>query len=276
MRMTHITRLVFVVATFWAGVGFAAGAPDTCNAPQETAGVPAPLPRVAASLAAGHTLNVLAVGSATLFGPDASLGNGTVTSQALANGSATLPTAPVVFTQEASEKSFPKQMGKLLRAAVPGMEVRIVVRGGRGLLASDMLTILRNELKSNTYQLVIWQTGTVEAVRNLPPGEFGQVLSDGADEVHAAQADLVLVDPQFSRFLQTNANLDPYGQALLQVAAMPGVALFHRFDLMRSWANDGQLDLERTNKADRKRVVETLHACLGRYLANYILDAARS
>ena len=81
----------------------------------------------------------------------------------------------------------------------------------------------------------------------------------GAEAVQAANADLVLIDPQFSRFLQTNSNLEPYEDAFQQVAAMQGVLLFRRFDLMRGWANDGQIDLERTPKADRIRTVEQLH-----------------
>ncbi len=274
MKITYAVRAVALAIVLCGGQGYAA-TPDSCVSTPDIAGVPAPLGRVAKALVPGQTLNVLAVGSATLFGPDAALSNGTVTSQALGAGPSGAAN-PMIFTQEASERSFPRQMAKLLKASVPGSDVRIVVRGGRGLLATDMLAILKKELAAAHYQMVIWQTGTVEAVRNLPPGEFGQILSDGAEAVLGADADLVLVDPQFSRFLQTNANLDPYAQAMLQVASMPGVALFRRFDLMRNWANEGQLDLERTGRGDRRHVIETLHACLGRYLARFVLDSARS
>ena len=176
----------------------------------------------------------------------------------------------------AAERSFPNQTGKALREAVAGAEVRLTARGGKGLTAAEMLDILRDELASRPYQLVIWQTGTVEAVRNLPPGEFAATLSEGAALAQDAQADLVLVDPQFSRFLQTNTNLDPYAQAFQQVAAMPGVALFRRYDLMRAWVNEGRIDLERAPRADRQRTIEALHRCLGLHLARLILGAGRS
>ena len=55
-----------------------------------------------------------------------------------------------------------------------------------------------------------------------------------------AGGDLVLIDPQFSRFLRANTDLDPYENVMQQVATMPGVALFRRFDLMRSWADTGR------------------------------------
>jgi hypothetical protein len=86
--------------------------------------------------------------------------------------------------------------------------------------------------------------------------------------------DLVLIDPQFSRFLRANTDLDPYDGVMQQVATMPGVALFHRFELMRTWANDGRIDLERTPKADRDKALDELNACLGKALARFVLSGA--
>lgn len=257
--------------------GHAAPPSDLCRAPEDAAGSVTALPQVAAALKPGGSLRVLAVGSATMFGPDASLVPGTVTSQALSNNTVP-PTAPATkaIDGEASERAFPRQMAAALQATVPGLGVSVTVRGGRGMSAADMLVVLRKELESGHYQLVLWQTGTVEAVRNSPPGEFAQTLSSGAEAIEAAGADLVLIDPQYSRFLQTNSNLDPYTQALQQTASMPGVLLFRRFDLMRAWANAGQIDLERTPKAERGRAVDTLHACIGAQLARMVLAGAKS
>jgi hypothetical protein len=92
--------------------------------------------------------------------------------------------------------------------------------------------------------------------------------------VRDAGGDLVLIDPQFSRFLRANTDLDPYEGALQQVATMPGVTLFPRFELMRAWANEGRIDLERTAKADRDKALERLHKCLGQALARFVLSAA--
>ena len=252
----------------------AAPARTACGAPDDLAGSVAFLPKVAEAAVPGGHLRVLAVGSATMFGPEASLSPGTLASQALSNSTtpSVPPTQPI---EQASDKSFPRQMAKALQDAVPKLDVQVVVRGGRGMSATDMLAQLKKELDASRYQLVLWQTGTVEAVRNTPPGEFAQVLSSGAEAVEAAGANLVLIDPQYSRFLQTNSNLDPYTQALQQTASMPGTLLFRRFDLMRNWANDGQIDLERTPKNDRRRVGELLHACLGSQLARLILAGTR-
>lgn len=266
-----------VIALFILGMGVASAAPGKTECPSvdDAIGVAASLPQVAGVLQPGRTLNVLAIGSATMFGPEASLSPGTITSQSLASEGPVTVAGTQIFNKEASERAFPRQMARHLKALVPGVDVQITVRGGRGLPATDMLALMRTELALHPFQLVIWQTGTVEAVRNLPPSEFGQTLSEGLEIVQAANANLLLVDPQFSRFLQTNSNLDPYILALQQVASLPGVVLFRRFDLMRNWANDGHIDLERTSRADRQKVIEALHACLGRHLARLVLDSAR-
>lgn len=275
MKLLSVLRLGLTFCILGTGGSFAASKVGECPAPEDGAGVSEALPHVAAALQPGHTLNVLAIGSATMFGPEASLAPGTVTSQSLGGINPASVPETQVFTKEASERAFPRQMAKNLKALVPGADVQITVRGGRGLPATEMLALMQAELPLRPYQLVIWQTGTVEAVRNLPPSEFGQTLTEGLELTQAAKADLVLVDPQFSRFLQTNSNLDPYTQALQQVASLPGVVLFRRFDLTRTWANDGQIDLERASRGDRQRVIEALHACLGRHLGRLIFDSAR-
>lgn len=240
--------------------GSAAATPDPCAASDAAAADAADLPNVSARLAPGRTLDILSIGSGAAPG----------------GGGADRPGVPAGKPRSTSEQSFPARMSQALQDAVPGMEVRLTTRGGKGLTAAEMLDVLRAEFVSRRYQLVIWQTGTVEAVRNLPPGDFAATLSEGAAMAQEAQADLVLVDPQFSRFLQTNANLDPYAQAFQQVAAIPGVALFRRYDLMRAWVNEGQIDLERAPRGDRQRTVEALHRCLGLHLARLILSAGQS
>ncbi len=258
------------------GVGGARAQADPCEAPDEAAGSAVALPHVAAALKPGSTLNVLAVGSATLFGPEAAFLEGTVTRQEVAGGRGV--TAPVAqaLSGPPSELAFPSRMARAIEAAVPGVKVTVTARGGRGFSAAEMLNLIRSGVGEKKYELVMWQTGTIEAVRNTPPGEFAETLAQGAETVAGADADLVLIDPQFSRFLQTNSNLDPYEQAFQQVASMPGVLLFRRFDLMRNWANEGRIDLERTPKPSRHEVVEHLHACLGAHLARLIVTGARS
>jgi hypothetical protein len=223
-----------------------------CDAAAEFTTTDAPLGQLATAIATGGPVAVLAVGSAT-----------TVGSVSSATG---LPNSA------APGATFPWQMVRALATALPAVKFELTVRGGRGMTAEEMLPLLDAALKERHYALVVWQTGTVEAVRGLRPDGLLDVLHAGAEHIRDQGGDLVLIDPQFSRFLRANTDLDPYDNVLQQVAAMPGVALFHRFDLMRAWANDGRMDLERTQKADREKALEELNHCLGKALAQFVLS----
>jgi hypothetical protein len=150
----------------------------------------------------------------------------------------------------------------------------LTVKGGRNMSADTMLSILREELTAHHYDLVLWQTGTVEAVLGQRPDALRSVLEEGAEAVAKAGADLVLIDPQFSRFLRANADLSPYETVLQQMTTSPGVTLFHRFDLTQEWVTEGQVDLERVSRDQRDATVALLNNCLGQALAQYVLAGA--
>ena len=223
-----------------------------CGAPEEFITTDASLAQLAAAIAAGGPVDILAVGSATTVGSATSNGQ-----HSAAQGGA-----------------FPWHMVRALNAALPAVEFRLTVRGGRGMTTEDMLPLMDAALKQQHYPLVLWQTGTVEAVRGLQPDGMLDLLHKGAEHVRDAGGDLVLIDPQFSRFLRANTDLDPYENVMQQVATMPGVALFHRFDLMRSWADTGRIDLEHTQQADRDTALDELNKCLGKALARFVLNGA--
>jgi acyl-CoA thioesterase-1 len=210
-------------------------------APEATAGA---LPRVAAALKSGR-LDVLAIGSGTVLG-----------------------------ARGGPEGSFPDRMVQDLRAAVPRADIRLTVQGVRGMAAAAMLASLRKDLAGRSFALVVWQTGTVEAVRKVPPEEFARTLDDGAEVAQAAGADLLLVDPQYSRVLQTHATLPPYREAMQQAALRHRIVLFRRFDLIRQWVEAGELDLESAATPDRSKVAQRLNACLGQALAQTVLRGA--
>lgn len=224
----------------------------TCGAPDEFVTADESLSQFSQAVTAGGVVNVLAVGSATTVGSVNAAG----------------------LNSAAEGGAFPWQMIRALHAAIPSVTFDLTVRGGRGMTAEDMLPLIDGALQHQHFALVLWQTGTVEAVRGLQPDGLLDILHTGAAHIRDAGGDLVLIDPQFSRFLRANTDLDPYENVMQQVATMPGVVLFHRFDLMRTWANEARLDLEHTAKADRDKALDELNGCLGRALAQFVLSGA--
>ncbi|HYZ20951.1 MAG TPA: hypothetical protein VE690_02230 [Rhodopila sp.] len=257
MRLPSAVWLLLILAMTspaWSLPAWA-GEDVDCDLPSDLLVPSAPMPHVAKALARGQ-ISILAVGSGSTVGDTGG-----------ANGPEMAYRAPGA--------SFPFRMADALRMMRPGLDVRLTVKGGRSMTADDMLPILRNELKHGHFNVVLWQTGTVEAVHGVRPDSLRDDLLDGAAMADAAEADLVLVDAQFSRFLRANADLSPYEAVLRQVSGMNGVALFPRFDLTQGWVNSGQIDLERVSREARDHTVMLLNTCLGRALAQFLIAGAQ-
>ena len=226
-----------------------------CDIPADLTTPDSPLSHVAAALAAKRTVGVLALGSGSTVGDTSG-----------ATGAAFAYTRPGA--------SFPFQMMEALRVADPAAMFRLTVKGGRAMAAEDMVPLLRQALTDGHVDLVVWQTGTVEAVRGLAPSALRDVLQAGIKAAEAAGADVVIVDPQFSRFLRANVDVSPYQAVLQQVAGVTNAALFRRFDLTQTWATTGRIDLERVSRDARERAISELNICLGRALATFVLNGA--
>lgn len=226
-----------------------------CVLPSELITPSGPLIHTNEALAKRHSLEILALGSGSTVG-DSGRGGG------------------AALSYRTPQASFPYKMVEALSAMHPSTHFQLIVKGARNMPADAMLTILKQELASNHYDLVLWQTGTVEAVHGLRPDSLRNQLEVGAEEIGKVPADLVLIDPQFSRFLRANADLAPYETVLQQMTGNPGVTLFHRLDLTQTWAGNGQIDLERVGREQRDKTIMLLNTCLGQALARYILAGA--
>lgn len=241
MRMAAILALLLAVA-------LPAPAAERCTAPRELTAATDSFPHTARAATERRRLAVLVIGSAS------TTGSGTST----------------------PDNVYPARVEEALRTLLPGVAVEVTARGGRGLTAPDLLKILNHELQAVKPDLVIWQTGTVDAVRGLDPDLFAATLVAGFVKVSEAKADLVLMDMQFSRFGRAAMNYGAYREAMQAVAvAAPNGMLFRRYDLMRHWAETGQVDVERAPRAAWPRETDRLHACLGRALAETIAEGMR-
>ncbi|MBD0271594.1 MAG: hypothetical protein ICV73_06650 [Acetobacteraceae bacterium] len=209
-----------------------------CGAPAELLEAGVPLPATARAVAAG-ALRIVVVGSASVLGPGTSR-----------------PAA-----------AWPARLEALLSAKHPGLKVETVVRGAPGLTATDGAAIIGEELKRAPTHLVIWQTGAVETARNLDLDELAATLDAGLRRVDAAGADAVLIDPQFSRVLRANANVEPYREAMRLAAAANNAPLVRRYDLMHAWAEAEKVDLERAPRSGRVAATDRLNDCLAKAIA---------
>jgi Asp-tRNA(Asn)/Glu-tRNA(Gln) amidotransferase A subunit family amidase len=120
--------------------------------------------------------------------------------------------------------------------------------------------------------LVIWQTGTYDAVRGTDPEEFRASVADGVEKLQAAGADVVLVNMQYSPRTESIVAVGAYADGIRWVSREREVPVFDRLAIMRHWYDQGQFDLYKATK-DLK-MAKSVHDCLGRALGATIIDAA--
>ena len=237
-------RLALVSGLLLVPLAVCAGADGpACGAPAELLEASAALPATARAGTAG-SLRILVVGSASVLGPGTS--------------------GPAA--------AWPARLEALIRARVPNLKLEVVTRGARGLTTADTAAIIAAEIARAPPNLVLWQAGTAEAVRNLDIDEMVAALNLGLGKIVSAGADAVLMDHQFSRFIRANANVDAYRDALRLVAAAHGVPVLRRWDLMRGWADADQIDLERAARNDRTAVTDRLNDCLAQAMQTLLRD----
>jgi len=215
-----------------------------CDVPPELVDSPVSLEATARGLRRG-VLRVLVVGSASIFGPGAS----------------------------GTDASWPAQFATRLREAWPGIRVEMEVRGGRGTMADEMLAMI---LAANAPRphLVVWQAGTVEAARGQDTDWLARRLNTGLEALRERGVDAVLMDQQFSRFARANSDIDSYRDTVRMAGSVHGAALLQRYAMMQHWAESERIDIERTPRERRVAATDQLNLCLGRALAQLVLDGA--
>ncbi|MGG5808872.1 SGNH/GDSL hydrolase family protein [Falsiroseomonas sp. CW058] len=226
------------------GAGVARAEPPGCGAPPEMLEA-APLPGAFAALARGE-LRVMVVGSASTEAGGTSGPNAT----------------------------WPERLRSVLGARVSPASVQVRVFGGRGTTAADHARIIAEQAPRLRPHLIVWQLGTVEAARGLPADDMSDTVQETIARLRATRGertDVILMDPQFSRFFRANADVETYRDRLRLAAAAGGAQLFSRWTIMKHWAETERLDLERAARGQRVAVADELHDCLARALTEFIL-----
>ena len=222
------------------------GQEPACPTPEGFAAFEAPLPKTAKALAAGAEVVVVTLGGSSSLGGAA--------------GGPSLSWPSRLATALAGR--FPAARIKVLNLARP----RQTAREATDRLARDVLPLKPT--------LVIWETGTMEAVRGTGVDDFREMVQAGIEELHAAGIEVVLMSPQFSPDAEAMIHFAPYLGALRELADANDVAVFHRYGLMRHWADAGVLDLRIRESEERRRLAARVYDCIGRALADFVSRGA--
>ena len=140
--------------------------------------------------------------------------------------------------------------------------------------AFDMLARFQRDVLSLRPTLVIWETGTTEAVRGDDVDAFRVTLQTGIQRVRGSGAEIMLMDMQFARPAAAMINLERYRTALREVADASDVPMFPRHDVMRAWVEAGVFDFGVREGEKSQAVAVKLYDCLGRAIAEFVARGA--
>jgi hypothetical protein len=235
--------LAAVAALIFAGNAWA-GDPPSCAVPDYLLFSDSYLKRVAAAVAERHQLAVTVIGSgsSTLTGPDG------------------------------SSFAYPARLEAILNQKLQGVTVKVVPRLKSRQTAEEMDRTIKSLLVDEKPDLVIWQTGTVDAMRRIGPDDFHAALEDGIINLHSGGADVILMNMQYSPRTESMIASGPYADNMRAVAQQHQVPLFDRFGIMHYWAEEGAFDFSAGGRDNA--LAQRVHDCIGRLVANLIIETA--
>jgi lysophospholipase L1-like esterase len=214
-RPRPLVRLLLAGALLLAGLGTAQAGPGG-GCPEGAGDTAMALPATAQALREGQAITIVAFGSSSTEGAGAS----------------------------APERSYPSRLEARLRAAMPGITLRVLNRGRGGEEVSEMLTRLDREVLSVAPTLVIWQAGANAVLRGMAPDAFRAAMAAGLARLQAAGADVVLMDNQRAPRILSNPKHSAFEEAMAGLAAAQHLPLFSRAALMRRWEEAGAAPAE--------------------------------
>lgn len=217
---------------------------DVCAVPAYLLSTDSVLPNVSAMVKNRKLLNIVVVGSrsSSLNGPD---------------GWAT---------------SYPARLEAALHEKLPGVEVHVTLDLRAKQSAAEVAAELGKIVSDAKPTLLVWQTGTVDAMRSVDPDDFRTGLDDGIAVLQKLGTDVILMNLQYSPRMETMLAVAPYNDTIRVVAQQRGIPLFDRFGIMRHWSEAGDFDL--FGPAHGFSMAKRVHDCIGRALSNLIIEAA--
>jgi lysophospholipase L1-like esterase len=236
-------RHVAVIAAFALLAALPAAAADLplqtrCKTPSKLLDLGHPLPRVAARLARGETVTVVAIGSSSTGGAGASTEN----------------------------HSYPSQ----LRALWPQLVGGSVVIHNHGINGQDIIEMnarLRADAIDIRPDLVLWQLGTNAVLRSQGVEVYRAHIRQGVAALKAVGIDVVLIDLQYAPKVLQDPDYPAMQNILAEVAAEQGTGLYRRFAAMRHWLRSGNLQPGDLVSPDGLHMNDLGYACWAHSLA---------
>jgi acyl-CoA thioesterase I len=245
MRLGYALRAAQVAAVLLVTAAPAVAQTPLCETPGNIVRLNNTLPRVAAKLAAGQPITIVAIGSSSTAGAGAST----------------------------PANSYPSRLQVFLSEQFPRQKFNVINRGVNGEEIKDMLTRLDSTVLSEKPDLVLWQLGTNSVLRDHPIDQSA-AIREGISRIKQAGADVVLIDPQYAPKVIAKVRCGDMVKLIGATAKSENVHLFQRYELMRHWHDVGHMPFESFISTDGLHLNDWSYNCWAKGLANAIAEAA--
>jgi ABC-type amino acid transport substrate-binding protein len=222
----------------------AAESPD-CAVPAHLTDADYPLPRVATAVDQARQLDIVVIGtgSSTLAGP----------------GGADL--------------AYPARLQIILTKRLPAVKTKVVTSVKSRRSAAEMEESFEKILMEEKPALIIWQSGTVDAITGVDPEEYRATLDEGVEALQAGGADVVLMNMQYSPRTESMIAIQAYADSMRLVSQQRQVPLLDRFAIMRHWSELGIFDLHAATT--KLEMAARIHDCIAQLLADLIHNGVK-
>jgi acyl-CoA thioesterase-1 len=220
----------------------ALGGDSRCDVPVELIRVEVTLPHLRERLRAKDPVKIVAIGGASTTGAAAG-------SPALA---------------------YPHRLQEILDRWYPDIPITVVNKGVPRQTAQQMLERFPSDVLAEDPILVIWETGTTDAVRGVEIDDFAAALQGGIDQLKARSIDIILIDMQFSRSTVTVIDFERYLSTLHRVGEVNELYVFPRFEMMRYWSEQNVFNFDGVAKDERASLAASVYECIAGNLAEAI------
>jgi hypothetical protein len=236
-------RHALLLLLLMAGPARAEPPKQTCEVPAYLLTSESSLPKVKAAVKPDGKLNILVIGSRS----------------------------SVIGLSDHSA-AYPARLQAYLSEKLPGVAVDVALELQVKKTAEEMAPTLGKLVEDRKPDLVIWQTGTVDAMRQVDGDDFRNALDDGVAAMQKAGTDVILMNLQYSPRTETMISGSAYLDNMRVVAQQHDAPLFDRFAIMRQWNENGDFDL--FSPAPGMELAKRVHDCLGRALSSFVIETA--
>jgi hypothetical protein len=240
-----MTLLVTILAAVALIDGAVAAVPEpSCDVPQSFLASENDLARALKEVKAHQRLDISVVGT----------------------GSSALP------RPDGARFAYPARLEQALQKDRPGVTIKVTAHVEPRATTAEMASGLAKILADDKPSVVIWQAGTADAMNSVEPEDFRTSLDDGVGTIDNGNADVILMNMQYSPHTESMMDVSGYADIMRFVAQQHSALLFDRLGIMRNWNDSGTFDLYTATK--NYDMARRVHECIGRALASQIISAS--